>query len=203
MTDPTNDDATFGYYAREAAHYAQAGPRLTGRHLDAFLARLAPGARVLDFGCGAGRDSIAMIAAGFDVAPVDGVPEMAAEGEARIGRPVRVLRFDELDEREAYDAIWAHASIHHVPLPGLPDIVARIHRALRPGGWHFANFKAGEADGRDHLGRYYSYVGEAQLRAAYAAAGPWAETIVESYEDGTYGGGIIPWLAITVRKGAD
>ena len=38
------------------------------------------------------------------------------------------------------------------------------------------------------------------LRAAYDAAGLWAEMIVESYEDGTYGGGLIPWLAVTVRK---
>jgi SAM-dependent methyltransferase len=203
MTDPTLDAATFDYYAREAAHYAEAGPKLAGRHLAAFLDRLAPGARILDFGCGAGRDSIAMIAAGFDVEPCDGVPAMAAEGERRIGRPVRVMRFDALDEEDAYDAIWAHASIHHVPRAGLPDVVRRIHRALRPGGWHFANFKAGGQDGRDFLGRYYSYVSEAELRATYAAAGPWGETIVESYEDGTFGGGIIPWLAIIVRKGAD
>jgi SAM-dependent methyltransferase len=203
MTDSTNDAATFAYYAREAAHYAQAGPKMTGRHLETFLARLAPGARILDFGCGAGRDSIAMIAAGFDAVPCDGVPAMAAEGEARIGRSVRLLRFDELDESDAYDAIWAHASIHHVPLEGLPGIVRRIHRALRPGGWHFANFKAGGQHGRDFLGRYYSYVSEAQLRAAYGAAGRWAETIVEPYEDGTYGGGLIPWLAVTVRREAD
>jgi hypothetical protein len=112
--------------------------------------------------------------------------------------------FHELHAEASYDGVWANASLHHAPLPELPGILARVHHALKPGGWHFANYKAADGEhgggGRDFLGRYYNYPSETQLAAAYAAAGPWAELTVDPYEDGTYGGGLIPWLAVTARK---
>ena len=61
----------------------------------------------------------------------------------------------------------------HVPKEELAGILSRIHRALKTGGVFYASFKAGDSDGRDSLGRYYNYVSEEWLRAAYAAAGPW------------------------------
>jgi hypothetical protein len=56
-----------------------------------------------------------MLQRGFDVHPTDGVPEMARKAEIRLGRRVRVMRFDELDSSEEYDAVWASASLLHVP----------------------------------------------------------------------------------------
>lgn len=203
MTEPF-DPATLAFYAREAVDYATRRPLAGDHRLQPFLARLPAGARILELGAGAGRDAERMIAQGFDLDPTDAVPELAAEAEARIGRPIRIMRFDELEAQAAYDAVWANASLHHAPGTALPAILARVHRALRPGGWHFANYKASEGNhaggGRDFLGRYYNYPSQAQLTAAYEAAGPWAELDVEPYEDGTYGGGLIPWLAVTARK---
>ena len=47
-----------------------------------------------------------MIAARFDVDSTDGTPEIARKAEERLGRRVRVMRFDELDALEVYDAVW-------------------------------------------------------------------------------------------------
>jgi hypothetical protein len=82
-----------------------------------------------------------MIAAGFDVDPTDGTPEIARKAEERLGRCVRVMRFDELDAREVYDAIWASASLLHVPRSSLPEILAFVFEALKPRGLHFASYK--------------------------------------------------------------
>lgn len=203
MSDPFDPD-TLAFYARDAADYAARRPLAGRHHLAPFLDRLAPGARILELGCGAGNDAAHIIDQGFDLDPTDAVPELAAYTEARIGRPVRIMRFDQLEAEAEYDAVWANASLHHAPFEELPGIIRRIHRALKPGGWHFANYKANDdkhgGGGRDFLGRYYSYPSQTQLTEAYESAGPWAETIVESFEDGTYGGGLIPWLAITLRK---
>lgn len=200
MTDqPLHDEATLAFYDREAGAYAarkdQAGP-----HLAAFLEKLEPGAKILELGCGGGQDAAAMIAAGFDVTPTDGSAGLAQEAEKRLGRPVRVMKFAELDETQTYDAVWANACLLHVPEEGLPDVLGRIHRALRPGGRFYAGFKAGDGGARDSLGRYYNFPDEARLRAAYAAAGPWAQIELRHGQGGGFDGVMREWLHVEVAK---
>ena len=131
-------------------------------------------AAVLDLGCGTGRDTRALIDEGFDVAAIDGSPEMAREAQSRIGRAVRVLLFEDLDYVEAFDGIWANASLLHVPRSGLPDVLKRVHRALKPNGLLFASFKSGGREGRDNLGRYYNYLTSNEVEAYLRTSGPWA-----------------------------
>lgn len=200
MTGAPFDPDTLAFYAREASAYVSHPSARASRDLPAFLARLAPGAHILELGCGGGLDSAQMIAAGFDVDPTDGSPEMAAQAATRLGRPVRTLRFEALDAIEAYDAVWANASLLHAPRDALPEILGRIWRALRPGGWHFASYKCGTAEGRDGLGRYYNYPDPDALIATYRAAGDWAELLDERYPGGGYDGVPVPWIAVTVRK---
>lgn len=76
--------------------------------------------------------------AGFDMEPTDGTPEIARQAEERLARKVRVMRFDELDSSEDFDAVWANASLLHVPRPALAHILGLIFKALKPGGLHFA-----------------------------------------------------------------
>jgi SAM-dependent methyltransferase len=198
----TADPATLRFYADEATAYAATGRGRASQHLDGFLARLATGARILELGCGDGRDSEAMLARGFDVDPTDGVEAMALEAGKRIGRPVRAMRFDELDAVEAYDAVWAHATLLHAPRSALPEVLSRVFRALKPGGLHFANFKTGDAEGRDRFGRYYNYPSVAEIEAAYGVAADRELVSVEEYEGGDYSGGRRPWVAITARRPA-
>jgi len=201
MTGPgPNDARTLLYYAAEAPAYAASGRIEPSRYLAAFLDRLPAGGRILELGCGGGRDAGAMLARGFEVDATDGTPEMAREAEARLGRPVRVLRFDALDAVDAYDAIWAHASLLHVPRPALPGVLARIHRALRPGGHHFASYKSGGEEGRDRFDRYFNYPTVEQLTGAYAAAGDWTMIDCRTENVAGYDGVEVPWLAVTLRK---
>lgn len=194
------DPATLAFYASEAPDYAASGPGGIGRHLDPFLERLAPGALVLELGCGSGRDAAHMEALGFRVEPTDGVPEMAAQAETRLGRPVRVMRFDELDAVERYDGVVAAYSLLHVPRAGLIGVLARVWRALKPGGWHVATYKTAGGEGRDRLGRYYNYPSEAELRGFYAEAGAWSVVETETGEGRGYEGGESRFVIITLRK---
>lgn len=200
MAIGANDSETLAFYAAEAPVYAASGPGGASRHLAAFLDWLAPGARILELGCGGGRDAEAMLARGFDVDPTDGTAEMAAKAEARICRAVRVLRFDALDAVDDYDAVWAHASLLHVPRPALPGVLAAIHRALRPGGLHFANYKSEGAEGRDRFGRYFNHPSREELAAAYAQSGRWETQATVEEEGGGYDGRRGPWIAMTLRK---
>jgi SAM-dependent methyltransferase len=147
-----HDAATLRFYADEALAYATRAGDGASRHLEAFLRRLAPGARILELGCGAGRDSEAMLAQGFDVDPTDGTEAMVRQAEVRLGRSVGVMRFDELKAEAAYDGVWANASLLHVPRLALPDVLSRVFKALKPGGVHVATYKTGHGEGRDAWG---------------------------------------------------
>ena len=194
------DPATLAFYAVDAPNYAANGPSGIGRHLEPFLERLSPGASILELGCGSGRDAAHMTARGFAVEPTDGVPEMAAQAAARLGHPVRVMRFDELEAIEVYDGIVAAYSLLHVPRDGLHDILSRIWRALKPGGWHLATYKSGQGERRDRLGRYYNFPSEAELLGFYAAAGEWTEVETETGEGRGYEGDVSTYVMILLRK---
>ena len=194
------DQATLGFYADEAPVYLASGPGGASRHLDAFLRLLAPGARILELGCGGGRDSEEMLARGFQVDATDGVPEIARKAAQRIGRPVRVLRFDELDAVDEYDGVWAQASLLHVPRPALPGILSLVFQALKPGGVHFASFKGGGCEGRDAFGRYFNYLTVDEVSAAYRRSAEWDIQSLTEYLGGGYDGSQGPWVGVTARK---
>ena len=195
-----HDEDTLAFYDREAAAYA-ARKRGEPTRLHRFLEQLRPRARILELGCGGGQDAELMDAAGFDVTPTDGSAGLAAQAQARLGRPVRVMRFEELDETAAYDGVWANACLLHVPEDGLADVLARIHRALKPGGRFYAGFKSGDGGDRDSLGRYYNFPSEERLRAAYAAAGAWQPLDVTTGQGGGFDGVQRTWLHVLAVKG--
>lgn len=195
------DADTLGFYAAEAEAYATRGQAASHDRLATFLAALPAGGRVLELGCGGGQDSEAMLAQGFDVTPSDGSPELARQAERRLGRPVRVLLFEDIDETSAYDGIWANACLLHVPRAALPGILGRIHAALRPGGVFYASFKAGSAEGRDRFGRYYNYPSDDWLRQAYRPE-RWSSLDIGEDMGGGYDGEPTRWLHALAFKTA-
>jgi SAM-dependent methyltransferase len=194
------DKETLNFYAAQAESYIGHRPDEIDAGIAEFLERLIPGARILELGCGGGIDAAHMLARGFDVEPTDGVAEMAAQAEKRLGRPVRVMRFGELDAAEQYDAIIANASLLHVPLTELTPIFARIWRALKPGGWHFATYKTAAEPGYDEHGRYYNYLSRGEADERYRAAGVWASLDYEERAGTGYFSAPAQWLKVITRK---
>ncbi len=165
------DPATLDFYTTRAPHYTFSSARSHSAALDAFLDRLEPGALVLELGCGGGQDSNRMRERGFAIDATDGVAPMADKANERFDLSARVMRFDELAARARYDAVWAHATLLHCPRAELPDALTRIHRALKPGGWHYGSYKLGDGEGRDRLGRLHNFPTKDWILARYEEAG--------------------------------
>ena len=72
-----------------------------------------------------------------------------------MGQEVQCRFFEEIDETEVYDGIWACASLLHVPHELLPKVSARLIVALVDGGVLYASFKYGEEE-REAGGRYFT-----------------------------------------------
>jgi len=195
---PAFDPDTISFYDREAIPYSNSSQR--SRHLGAFIAALGPGAKVLELGCGAGRDAEALLAAGIEVTASDASSKLAAIASARIGRPVRIMRFDELADIDAFDGVWANACLLHAPIGSLAGVLGLVRASLRMGGIFFASFKAGEGEGRDRLGRYYNFPNRIGLERCYASAGPWTVLTIEEGVGGGYDGVERSWLACTATK---
>lgn len=194
------DPGTIAFYQARAPHYVLTFGQRHSYQLDAFLDRLPPGGRVLELGCGGGQDAARIKARGFDVDATDATPAMVAKAKERWGVEARVMAFDQLDAEAEYDGIWAHASLLHCPRKALPSVLARIQRALRPGGWHFASYKLGEAEARDDLGRFYNFPSADWLAAQYATISGWHIADTRRYQAGGFDNVERDWIDVIVEK---
>lgn len=192
------DPCTYEFYQSQAPHFSLSSAISHSRHLDGFLERLSGDARVLELGCGAGRDAARIKERGFDLDATDGIPAMVAKANERHDIGARLMQFDQLDAQAEYDAIWAHACLLHCPRDELPGVLARIHRALKAGGYHYASYKLGDGEGRDLLGRLHNFPSTDWLIGTYTAA--YFEIVDHQIFAGKGSDGTQrDWLAITVR----
>ncbi|MDO5392428.1 MAG: class I SAM-dependent methyltransferase [Eubacteriales bacterium] len=122
---------------------------------DRFLTLLPDHASVLDFGCGSGRDTKYFLEKGYVVSATDGAEELCQLASEYTGISVRHEYFEQLDEEEVYDGIWACSSILHVKKNELPDILRRMARAIKDNGIIYTSFKYGDFEG-ERNGRYFS-----------------------------------------------
>jgi len=117
-----------------------------------FLQHVPAGGRMLDVGCGSGRDSLRFHALGYEVDARDRSPAIAEEARRRTGLAVRVEDVLEMQDDAAFDGIWASAMLIHLGEPEFREAVRRLVRALRPGGALYISLKQDEhpsaGDGR-------------------------------------------------------
>jgi len=106
---------TITYYNQNTEEYFNNTVNVLMQELyDQFKAYLKPGDKILDLGCGSGRDSRYFLSKGYDVVSMDGLKEMCRLAEKYIGRDVRNITFAELDYNNEFDAVWARACLKNI-----------------------------------------------------------------------------------------
>lgn len=129
-----------------------------------FLSLLPPTGRLLDAGCGSGRDAKAFADKGFSVDAFDSSPELAKLASDFTGQTVEVMSFLDFDRHHHYDGIWACASLLHVPEVELVQALQRLWHGLKPDGVLYVSFKHGTGE-REQGGRVFTDTTEAQLKS--------------------------------------
>lgn len=124
-----------------------------------FLPLIPAGGTILDAGCGAGRDSKAFIELGFNVEAFDASEELAELASQLTGIRVSVERFQNYKNSKQFDAIWACASLLHVPLIELPAVFQSLSKMLKSGGVFYCSFKYGEEE-IERNGRFFTNLNE-------------------------------------------
>ncbi|TPG57830.1 class I SAM-dependent methyltransferase [Roseomonas nepalensis] len=156
------------YYDRNAERFAAdtGGVDMSALH-ERFLRYVPAGGRILDAGCGVGRDARAFTERGFAVVGFDASAEMVRLARERVGTlaEIRHMRFEDVAWRGEFDGIWACASLLHLPPAAFPGVASQLVGALRPGGAWYMSFKLGVGERRD-AGRLFVDHTEASLRAA-------------------------------------
>ena len=126
---------------------------------DVFLGMIPTGGKILDFGCGSGRDTRYFLSKGYEVDAIDGSEELCKMASQYTGIEVKQMLFEELDMEEEYDGIWACASILHVKKNQFPDVIKRIAIAKKNDGIVYVSFKYGDFEGVRN-GRFFTYLTE-------------------------------------------
>lgn len=192
--------STLDYYNSKAKDFVSDTVDIVFTEIqDIFLECVPVGGKILDFGCGSGRDTKYFLSKGYNVDAIDGSEKLCKIASEYTGVQVKQMLFEELDVVEEYDGIWACASILHVEKKQLTDIMKKIAIAMKTDGVVYASFKYGEFEGVRN-GRFFTYLTEESLGKLLEAV---PELVIEKLwtsADVRAERGEERWLNIVLRK---
>ena len=157
-------NSTVRYYDKNARAYYDTTVSLDmGAIYQPFLKYLTHGSKVLDAGCGSGRDSLFFKKAGFEVTAFDSSEEMTKLSSMLLCQEVLWMSFEDMNLSDQYDGIWACASLLHVDRTKLVSVISELGSKLRDGGVFFMSFKYGNKEYWED-GRYFNCMDQDMFR---------------------------------------
>lgn len=175
-------ELTWRNYDRIAARFHERTREMGNDRIREFvdLLRERPDPRVLDVGCGAGRDVETFAEAGIDAVGIDLSGEMVALARENVPGAA----FERMDMRRlafpagTFDGVWSKDSLHHVPRAEMDALLGEIRRVLEADGLLFVEVREGETEGLERtddydepIRRFVSYWREDELADRLRAAG--------------------------------
>ncbi len=140
-----------------------------------FMPLLTSHAHILDAGCGSGRDSDFFLKQGFQVTAFDASEVLVVKASEYTGLNVTLDTFENFQHKHQsqpksqsqtpqlpFDAIWACASLLHVPSSKISHSFTNLAAQLKTGGVFYCSFKYGNND-ITRNGRYFTNADEKRL----------------------------------------
>ncbi|MBS0451550.1 MAG: class I SAM-dependent methyltransferase [Proteobacteria bacterium] len=134
---------TLGHYEHNAQRFREhTWDHDVSQNIAALLRHIEAPAplRILDFGCGPGRDLLAFLRLGHQPTGLEGSPALAAMAREGTGCEVLEQNFLALQlPAQHFDGVFANASLFHVPAQELPRVLRELWQTLKPGGVLFSS----------------------------------------------------------------
>lgn len=146
---------TLDYYNKNAAEFVNGTVSVDFKNTQDRFLQVLHGNSILDFGCGSGRDTRYFLERGYEVVATDGSSELCKSASQYTGIQVKQMLFQELEDIDCYDGIWACSSILHLPKAELKGVMHKMAAALKTDGVVYTSFKYGDFEG-ERNGRYFT-----------------------------------------------
>jgi ubiquinone/menaquinone biosynthesis C-methylase UbiE len=203
--DEPFDQMTRSAYDEIAADFARvngAMPESSIAAADWLCSRVPPGSRVLDVGCGAGRDMAWLSSRGLRVTGADLSAGMLAPARSITTGPLCQMDMRSLGfASQSFQAAWCSAALLHLPKALAPQALSEMARVLVPGGCLYLAVQAGSEEvvqsgeyGHPQARRFFARYRQEEMREMVQQAG---FTVIE---DGEYLTNRI-WLGFKLVKG--
>lgn len=140
---------TIRIYDEICEEYARKTESIVLKELwDMFACRIPERGKILDLGCGSGRDSIYFRSIGFEIVALDASPKMCQIAYRYLKDNVVCGNILDLCYDREFDGIWACASMLHIPRKDQQLAWKTIVKALRQNGYAYVSYKYGGFEGR-------------------------------------------------------
>lgn len=191
--------STIDYYNRNADSYYWTTVGIDMSKLRNMFASYLPAeARVIDLGCGSGRDVMAFCDMGHDACGLDAAKDLVEIAKERLDIKVVLGDMSTWKAGEPYDGIWCCASLIHLDDKEKERFFDNLKHNLKPGGVIYISVKEGIKTGTDEEGVYTGNCTEAELKNYLSGAGcEIADSVVTEDEMRRPG---VKWLNVIARK---
>lgn len=149
-------NSTIEYYNRNAESYFDrtADVDFSGTY-ERFLKYIPVGGKIMDLGCGSGRDVKWFCDHRYDACGLDASEELVAQAREHYRVHVEIGKIEEWLAGEPYDGLWCCASLMHLKDAECKQFFENLDHNLKHGGAIYISVKAGIQTGNDEEGRYF------------------------------------------------